>query len=223
MTIRMYRDPAAIPTSVLFALLTVSGTASAQSLAYNIPSEPLSLALRDYGRESGRQIVFTEELVRGHTSQAVKGTYSADVVLGMLLDGTGLVARVRPSGAIMIERKSSGDVAPKSGDSQASERETAGDALQSSQATGGPALGEIIVTAQKFRQRAFDVPISMTVVAGPELQRLGITDLEDLQYYVPGMFMQNNGDSQFITIQGVSNFSGQGALVGTYLDEADVT
>lgn len=85
------------------------------------------------------------------------------------------------------------------------------------------ALQEVIVTAQKYRQRAFDVPISMAVLGGEELQKLGITALEDLQFSVPGMYMDNEGNAQFIVIRGMSNFFGQGALVGTYLDEADVT
>ena len=90
--------------SAVLALLATPSIASAQILAYDIPSESLSQALRDYGRESRRQIVFKEDLVRGRTSQEW-GTYSADVALTILLSGTDLVARVRPSGAIMIQRK----------------------------------------------------------------------------------------------------------------------
>lgn len=215
-----YRRLAGISTalSALLALLLTCRTASAQSLLYNIPAEPLSAALRDYARESGRQIVFTEDLVRGRTSQELRGSYSTVDALKLLLRGTGLVARLRPSGAIMIERKVTGQAV-----SPTTEGQDAPDTQTGDQTAAGPALGEVIVTAQKYQERAFDVPISMSVVSGPDLQRLGITNLQDLQYYVPGMFMQDNGDTQFITIQGVSNFFGQGALVGTYLDEADVT
>ena len=85
-------------------------------------------------------------------------------------------------------------------------------------------LEEVLVTAQKYRERAFDVPISMTVMGGAELQRLAITDLNDLQFLVPGMFVENTGGvSLRITLQGIGNLFGQKALVGTYLDDADVT
>lgn len=84
-------------------------------------------------------------------------------------------------------------------------------------------LREVIVTAQKYRQLAFNVPISMTTIGGPELRRLAITNLQDLQFHVPGMFVNDNGNVMRITIDGVSNLDGQAALVGTYLDDADVT
>ena len=79
------------------------------------------------------------------------------------------------------------------------------------------------MTAQKYQQRAFDVPISMTVVGGARLRRLRITNLEDLQFSVPGLYVDNNGNTMEVTLRGVSNQFGQGALVGMYLDEADVT
>jgi iron complex outermembrane recepter protein len=91
------------------------------------------------------------------------------------------------------------------------------------QAAGGPTLEEIIVTAQKYRQRAIDVPIAMTVIGGMELKKLQITDLDDLQFYVPGLDVDNQGEDLRITIRGISNGTGRGALVGTYLDEADLT
>lgn len=95
--------------------------------------------------------------------------------------------------------------------------------LRSSQSQSAGELEEIVVTAQKYRQAAFDVPISMTVIGGADLKALRIEGLEDLQFYVPGMFVDNEGNSIRITIDGISNLTGQGALVGTYLDEADVT
>ena len=87
----------------------------------------------------------------------------------------------------------------------------------------GVSLGQVVVTAQKYQQRALDVPISMTVVGAGELQRLQITDLDALQYQVPGMFVDDEGTALRITIRGISNLFGQSALVGTYLDEADLT
>lgn len=84
-------------------------------------------------------------------------------------------------------------------------------------------LQEIIVTAQKYQQRAFDVPISMTAVSGPEVQKLKITNLEDLQFHVPGLQVDDDGTALVVTIRGISNLGGIQALVGEYLDEADLT
>lgn len=90
------------------------------------------------------------------------------------------------------------------------------------QDAGEPALGEVIVTAQKYAQRAFDVPISLAVLTAYDLDRNRITNLTDLQYYVPGLFVQG-GAQHRILINGISNVYGSGALVGVYIDDADAT
>ena len=84
-------------------------------------------------------------------------------------------------------------------------------------------LDEVIVTAQKLRQRAIDVPISLAVIGSTDLQRLVVRNLSDLASYVPGLTVESTGNSLFVSIRGVSNLAGTGAVVGSYLDEADVT
>src|SRR3546814_8732088 len=49
------------------------------------------------------------------------------------------------------------------------------------------AAGEIVVTAQKRVQNVQDVPISIAVVSGEELQEQGSASLVDYAGYVPGM------------------------------------
>lgn len=84
-------------------------------------------------------------------------------------------------------------------------------------------LGEVIVTAQKRAQRAFDVPISLVVLNSEGLLRREITNMQDLQSAVPGLTVQAGGAQQRINIRGVSNSFGNGAVVGEYVDEADAT
>ena len=79
---------ALLRSSALFSALALGlcfgGAAQAQTRSFNIPAEPLSQALRDYGRASGRQIIFTEDLVRGRSAPEVRGQYSADAALALL-------------------------------------------------------------------------------------------------------------------------------------------
>ena len=84
-------------------------------------------------------------------------------------------------------------------------------------------LAEVIVTAQKIRQREFDVPISLVVISSQELQQRQITGLEDLQFAVPGLTVQGGGVQRRINLRGVSNTFGNGAVVGEYMDDADMT
>lgn len=84
-------------------------------------------------------------------------------------------------------------------------------------------LKEVVVTAQKYRQRAFDVPISLDVISGRDLERLNVTSLSDLQYDVAGLYVQGGNVNQYIVLRGVSNTAGNGALVGQYIDDADIS
>lgn len=69
---------------------------------------------------------------------------------------------------------------------------------------GAPTVGEdIIVTAQKSEQSLQDVPISISVVSGSQLQERAILSVADLTRAVPGVnFQETNGATQ-ITIRGV--------------------
>lgn len=50
-----------------------------------------------------------------------------------------------------------------------------------------PADNEIIVTAQKVEQWAVDVPITISAVTGEQIAELGVTDLDELSDYIPGL------------------------------------
>lgn len=84
-------------------------------------------------------------------------------------------------------------------------------------------ISEVVVTAQKFSQPAFKVPISLVVLTADELQRRDIQSTEDLQFAVPGLSVQGGGEQRRINLRGVGNVFGNGAVVGEYLDEADIT
>src|SRR6185437_6961363 len=105
-------------------------------------------------------------------------------------------------------------------DESPSQASTGGNAYDTADAVN---LNEVIVTAQKFAQTAFDVPISLAVVSGPELQQSYIRNLDDLSSVVPGLTVVDNGPDSYVNIRGISNIFGGAALVGAYLDEADVT
>lgn len=212
---------ALVAASVCALWIGSSGAASAQGardIAYDIPPESLSQALRDYGRESGRQIVFTENLVRGRTSHGLKGSYSADAALARLLDGTDLVARLRPSGAILIERKPPA-VTRRAAPSRPRANTAANDATPIM-------LSTIVVTALYRRQRLQDVPASVSVLQGSTLVAKGAEGYSDYLPTVPGVnFAQVGGlGANSIAIRGVSQGgASNNPLTAIYLDEAPIT
>lgn len=95
---------------------------------------------------------------------------------------------------------------------------------------GGPTedagtLQEVVVTAQKRKQSEMDVPISMAVLNGGQLAQGGLTNLTDLAAVVPSLEItdRGGGGSRYVFLRGLSSIEGSTPLVGTYVDEADVT
>src|SRR5258708_2801857 len=86
-----------------------------------------------------------------------------------------------------------------------------------------PSIDEIVVTAQKREQRIQDVPISLSVVGGAELDKSSIQSVSDALGMVPGVAVNvtGQGGETKLTIRGVT---AAGALfagpspIGYYLD-----
>jgi outer membrane receptor protein involved in Fe transport len=86
---------------------------------------------------------------------------------------------------------------------------------------------DIIVTAQKIEQRALDVPITITATSGERIRTLGITDLDELSYYTPGLNIQEqSANNPGVVIRGITSDSGsaqQGPRVTLYYNGVDIS
>jgi outer membrane receptor protein involved in Fe transport len=91
-----------------------------------------------------------------------------------------------------------------------------------------PASGnQIIVTAQKVEQRLQDVPITITATTGERIRELGVGDLDELSYYVPGLLIQEqSANNPGVVIRGITSDSGsaqQGPRVTLYYNGVDIS
>lgn len=86
---------------------------------------------------------------------------------------------------------------------------------------------DIIVTAQKIEQRAQDVPITISAVTGGRIAELGVSDLDELSYYVPGLNIQEqSANNPGVVIRGITSDSGsaqQGPRVTLYYNGVDIS
>jgi iron complex outermembrane receptor protein len=98
------------------------------------------------------------------------------------------------------------------------------EATEADEQTSG---NQIIVTAQKIEQRALDVPITITATSGERIKELGITDLDELSRYVPGLLIQEqSANNPGIVIRGITSDSGsaqQGPRVTLYYNGVDIS
>lgn len=73
--------------------------------ALDIPSEPLSRALEQFGLETSQEIIFSPDVVRGHDAPALQGRFTTNAALETLLHNTDLTVGASDTGVFMIQRK----------------------------------------------------------------------------------------------------------------------
>src|SRR3546814_639736 len=87
------------------------------------------------------------------------------------------------------------------------------------------ATGEVIVvTARKREEAALDVPMSISVLSGDRLEKLGVRNLRDVGSLFPGVsFNDSNGSGGEFSIRGLTSAgSGSDTSIGLYLDDVFV-
>ena len=73
-------------------------------------------------------------------------------------------------------------------------------------AASGPALEEVVVTAERRAQNLQEAPISVTAVSGEELAKHDVTAISDLTQLVPALeAYQGVGPYSYLTVRGVSS------------------
>lgn len=75
-----------------------ASAAAAPLFVFDIPAQPLHAALNQYADISGQPALFPSDIVGERSSTAVRGRYSAEQALRLLLQGSGLMADKRSSG-----------------------------------------------------------------------------------------------------------------------------
>ncbi|GLS98919.1 TonB-dependent receptor [Sphingobium jiangsuense] len=79
---------------------------------------------------------------------------------------------------------------------------------------------EIVVTAQHRQQTRQDVPISVAVTTGASLREAGTQTLEDFSLTTPGLQVSEGGNTNFLSLRGVSSGADAGfeQSLGTFVD-----
>jgi outer membrane receptor protein involved in Fe transport len=195
------------------AVIAMTVPAQAQARVYDVAPGDLRSALDSYARQSGKQIIYRVDDLRGVRTRGVKGAYAPDKALRALLSGTGFSPKTDRTGAIAIirGRRLSAVQAP----------------ALAAQGQGGSApvdtVGndeEIVVTAQKREERLQDIPQSVSAISADTLASQGITQLRDFAAAVPGLNIATTGAGYTqITLRGVTSGVDVGQTVGIYVDD----
>ncbi|WP_157288309.1 TonB-dependent receptor [Uliginosibacterium gangwonense] len=181
----------ALPQLLFATSLLVTTTfalASAnEKIAYQLPKGPLDATLQLISKQAGVTVDYDVTVVSKLTAPEINGILTANEALKQALAGSGLEAVVG-EGAITIFH-----AAPK---------------VASAEATS---LDSVTVTGErKTKGNPQQPPTAVLRRGGKELEALHIEDIQDLQYVVPGLFVQSteSNDTQ-ISIRGIGDGGGQ--------------
>ena len=178
------------------------GGASALSLAhpaaakvFDIPGGDLSSALVAYMKQSKVELVYLDNVVRGHKSRGAKGEYSETAALTQILKGTGFAAQSMPMNAIGIVPV---PVEPKP------RAEALRVAAAAPRAPAPAAVETVVVTAQHKSENIQNVPIAVTALSQAQLTERQIAGGPDLLKSVPNMdFTKTNFSGYNIELRGI--------------------
>jgi len=195
--------------------------------SFNIPAQSLSSALREFARQSNREILFSSEVVQGKSTKGVKGDLGADSALTQLLVGTDLVVTRSANGTTLVTTPDAKEASGNSGPPMAPNGAESNKAPTSNRGQGQKteSLEEVVVTAQKRTERLQDVPIPITVLSGDALLSSNQLRLQDYYEKIPGLSMTvgDTWNANSVTLRGLSTPGTGIPTVGIVVDEVPFT
>jgi iron complex outermembrane receptor protein len=182
------------------SVLTLVHPAAAK--LFDIPDGDLSAALVAYMKQSDLEIVYADNVVRGHKSRGARGDYSETAALTRILQGTGFTTQTTTSNTIGIVPL---QLAPMQ--RQAKPAEQLAQAARRAPAVSpaeSTSIETVVVTAQKKKEDIQQVPIAITALSQKELTERQIAGGPDLVKEVPNLtFSKTNFTGYNLEIRGI--------------------
>lgn len=168
---------------------------------FNIPAQRLDMALLQFGKQSGVQIVMNADEVRHYKGPSINGRHTPAEAVTILLRAVPLQAEWISQQTLVLKRQ-----APARRPAAVVTQEASPNAAP----PGRPAeqmLQDIIVTAEKRETSLQDTPISIAVLSAEALEQRGIRGITDLvEGAVPSVRISpisGRNSNLFIAIRGV--------------------
>jgi iron complex outermembrane recepter protein len=216
----VFKKAQLLPMLLACGVSALSSTAVyADSYNFDVPAGDLKAALDLFIRQTGSQLIYRVDDLRGKETHGAHGNLSSAEALDRLLEGTGFKAVRDSEGSIAISRDGPKS-GPRTGGPSTGRTDTSG--------TGSDVvLDEVVVTATKLQEPARTIAGSVTVITGSQLDEVGAQSFADYLTRTPGVIFNAGipGESS-ATIRGVSTTTtvtqGQGTT-GYFLNDVPLT
>ena len=212
--------------------LGVATLAQAAPVALSQPAQPLADALQSFARASGFQVNYDPAALVGKRAPALAGRMEPDVALQRLLAGSGLAASVSGSIATVAPvatQAAAGSVALEATTISADDGSLTG--RTTTEGTRSYTTGAMS-TSTGLPLSIRETPQSVSVITRQRMEDQGMTDLNDVVRYAPGVTLNKfGGDRQEFLSRGfrIDNimYDGLPTTAGTFtldsLSSADLS
>lgn len=212
--------------------LGVATLAQAAPVALSQPAQPLADALQSFARASGLQVNYDATALVGKRAPALSGRMEPDVALQRLLAGSGLAASVTGKVATVAPvatQAAAGSVALEATTISADDGSLRGRAT--TEGTRSYTTGAMS-TSTGLPLSIRETPQSVSVITRQRMEDQGMTDLNDVVRYAPGVTLNKfGGDRQEFLSRGfrIDNimYDGLPTTAGTFtldtLSSADLS
>jgi len=161
---------------LLSAALSNAAFAQGVTYAFDIPAEPLSLALQDVAKTSGKQIIFADRLTTGKSTAGLRGNFTVNAAMGRLLAGTDLSVSEAASGGIIVK--------PKNVLAAASDPQAAANDPQPASTSTAP-VESVVVTGSRVISNIANSPSPITSVSSENLLKTTPIDIPNALNKLP--------------------------------------
>ncbi|HEX8900199.1 TonB-dependent receptor [Vitreimonas sp.] len=174
-----------------FGALTAAAspaTAAAQEATrqFEIQAQDLDSALRDFALQSGRDVLFSPEIVAGRTSPGARGALNDAQALNAILQGSGLeFERTRTQGYVVQDPNSPTQLGAAS---QAAPSDVDGEEI-------------LVVTGTRIPRSNLNTAIPTQVLGADDIQASGETDLGEILTQIPGVDFSLSAESTHTSTQ----------------------
>ena len=233
--------------AVMLLLVFADGSHAVEPVySFDIPRQTADGALTALGEQADISVLYQYELVVKHETNPLRGRYTLEQAITILLSNSGLKGEFGTAGHLIIHAdgeqnamiKQTIERMPNASSGKTTSRTpllkrlgtaiataifatSGGAAIAADETTkqGEPYIEEIVVTAEKREESILDVPISMTALSGQKLEDLGLTNFMDLEQLVPGLQFgdDNEQKGQGTVIRGIGTFRG-GTVLAVHVD-----
>lgn len=226
----VFRPAARYFLAALFALLPVLSRADDAKKSLDVPAGAAAVALREFSKQSGAQVVFPMADVKNVQTPALRGSFTVQEGLERLLAGTGLVVAYDAQSSTFAVTRERADAGAEGRSPNAPSRLAEAQTAEGNKLTHLGRIRDGIVELDDFEVTGLRVTgivnqgvipreenqaVRYHVISRMEIERTGLTNMSDLMRRVS--YNQETGTSTMrtyaISASATGNLMGAGDLV----------